>query len=99
MCSTRWGLKVTVFGNHEFDYGLSRLADHQANAQFPFLAVNILETATGLPPAFVTPSTVVEVNGVQVGVIGAALENTPELVSAGATSGLTFLPAAPGDRG
>src|SRR5262249_55029820 len=30
-----------------------------------------------------------------VGVIGAGLENTPELVSAGATAGLTFLPAAP----
>ena len=34
-------------------------------------------------------------NGVRVGVIGAGLETTPELVSAGATEGLTFLPAAP----
>jgi 2',3'-cyclic-nucleotide 2'-phosphodiesterase (5'-nucleotidase family) len=35
------------------------------------------------------------INGVRVGVLGAALETTPELVSAGATEGLTFLPAAP----
>ena len=38
---------------------------------------------------------VVRVNGVRVGVIGSALETTPELVSAGATEGLTFLPSAP----
>ncbi len=31
--------------------------------------------------------------GLRIGVIGIALENTPELVKAGATAGLTFLPA------
>ena len=35
------------------------------------------------------------VNGVKVGVIGAELQSTPELVSAGATAGLTFLAEAP----
>jgi 2',3'-cyclic-nucleotide 2'-phosphodiesterase (5'-nucleotidase family) len=43
----------------------------------------------------VRPSVVLEIRGVKVGVIGAGLETTPELVSAGATAGLTFLPAAP----
>jgi 2',3'-cyclic-nucleotide 2'-phosphodiesterase (5'-nucleotidase family) len=43
----------------------------------------------------VTPSKVFTVNGIKVGVIGAELESTPELVSAGATAGLTFLPEAP----
>jgi 2',3'-cyclic-nucleotide 2'-phosphodiesterase (5'-nucleotidase family) len=38
---------------------------------------------------------VLNIRGVKVGVIGAGLENTPELVSAGATAGLTFLPPAP----
>ena len=41
-----------------------------------------------------TPSKVFRVNGVRVGVIGAALEETPELVSAGATRGLAFLDEA-----
>ena len=36
-----------------------------------------------------------QVNGVKVGVIGAGLEETPELVSAGATAGLKFLDEAP----
>ena len=36
-----------------------------------------------------------KVNGVKVGVIGAGLKETPELVSAGATEGLEFLDEAP----
>ena len=35
------------------------------------------------------------VNGTKVGVIGAGLKETPELVSAGATAGLTFLDEGP----
>ncbi|MHB8856501.1 MAG: 5'-nucleotidase C-terminal domain-containing protein [Bellilinea sp.] len=88
-----WGMDATSYGNHEFDYGLARLLAHQARAEFPFLAVNIVDAVTGLTPDWVHTSKVFEVNGVKVGVIGAALENTPELVSAGATAGLSFLPA------
>ena len=89
-----WGLDATSYGNHEFDYGVERLLMHQARAKFPFLAANIVETATGQPPDWVKPSTVIVVNGVQVGVIGADVQNTPELVRASATEGLTFLPEA-----
>jgi 2',3'-cyclic-nucleotide 2'-phosphodiesterase (5'-nucleotidase family) len=90
-----WGLDATSYGNHEFDYGVERLLMHQERAHFPFLATNIVETATGRAPPWVTPSKVFTVNGVQVGVIGAELKNTPELVSAGATAGLSFLDEAP----
>ncbi|MGP1675124.1 MAG: bifunctional metallophosphatase/5'-nucleotidase, partial [Candidatus Limnocylindrales bacterium] len=90
-----WGLDATAYGNHEFDYGVERLLVHQARADFPFLATNIVETATGKAPRWVKPSVVLNISGVKVGVIGAGLETTPELVSAGATEGLTFLPAAP----
>ena len=90
-----WGLDATSYGNHEFDYGVTRLLLHQARASFPFLAANIVETASGQRPSWVTPSAVFTVDGVKVGVIGAALESTPELVSAGATAGLTFLDEGP----
>ena len=90
-----WSLDATSYGNHEFDYGVERLLMHQERADFPFLATNIVETATGRAPPWVTPSKVFTVNGVQVGVIGAELKNTPELVSAGATAGLSFLDEAP----
>ncbi|MDV3220415.1 5'-nucleotidase C-terminal domain-containing protein [Intrasporangium sp.] len=90
-----WGLDATSYGNHEFDYGIARLLAHQARADFPFLATNIVETATGVAPEWVTPSVVFRINGTKVGVIGAGLSTTPELVSAGATAGLTFLPEGP----
>jgi 2',3'-cyclic-nucleotide 2'-phosphodiesterase (5'-nucleotidase family) len=90
-----WGLDATSYGNHEFDYGVERLLEHQANANFPFLATNIVDAVTGATPDWVTPSAVFTVNGVKVGVIGAELKNTPELVSAGATAGLSFLDEAP----
>ena len=89
-----WGLDATSYGNHEFDYGVSRLLAHQARANFPFLATNIVETATGKAPPWVKTSVVFNVNGVKVGVIGAELQSTPDLVSADATAGLTFLDEA-----
>lgn len=89
--SNAWGLLANAFGNHEFDYGVERILLHQAEADFPFLAVNIVEEATGKPPYWVTPSIVTTINGVKVGIIGVQYEQTPELVKAGATEGLLFL--------
>jgi 2',3'-cyclic-nucleotide 2'-phosphodiesterase (5'-nucleotidase family)/predicted AlkP superfamily phosphohydrolase/phosphomutase len=89
-----WGLAATSLGNHEFDYGLERLQEHIARAHFPFLATNVVEEATGRVPDYIRPSTVFTLQGVKVGVIGAVLEGTPELVSAGATEGLLFKPEA-----
>ena len=90
-----WGLDATSYGNHEFDFGIQRLLAHQERANFPFLATNIVDAVTGQAPPWVTPSAVFEVDGVKVGVIGAGLEGTPELVSAGATAGLRFLDEGP----
>jgi 2',3'-cyclic-nucleotide 2'-phosphodiesterase (5'-nucleotidase family) len=86
-----WGLLANAYGNHEFDYGLPRIQQQLAESDFPFLAVNIVEEATGKPPAWVKPSIVTTVNGIKVGIIGVGYQNTPELVSAGATAGLKFL--------
>jgi hypothetical protein len=37
-----WGLDATSYGNHEFDYGIDRLLQHQARANFPFLGAKSL---------------------------------------------------------
>ncbi|HEY1277620.1 MAG TPA: 5'-nucleotidase C-terminal domain-containing protein [Thermoleophilaceae bacterium] len=89
-----WGLDATSFGNHEFDFGVERILAHEARANFPFLSANIVDEDTGEAPDFVKPSVVLRVNGVRVGVIGATVHTTPELVSAGATEGLLFLDEA-----
>ncbi len=89
-----WGLDATSYGNHEFDYGVARLQQQQARANFPFLASNIVDAVTGSAPDWIKTSAVFDVNGITVGVIGADVQNTPELVSAGNTAGLSFLDEA-----
>ena len=54
----------------------------QARANFPFLAANIVDDGHRRTTDWVKTSTVFEVNGVKVGVIGADVKNTPELVKA-----------------
>jgi 2',3'-cyclic-nucleotide 2'-phosphodiesterase (5'-nucleotidase family) len=87
-----WGLQATSFGNHEFDYGIDRLKEHIARAHFPFLGANIVDETTLQNPDWVQGTHVFTFNGIPVGVIGIELQQTPELVSAGATQGLKFLP-------
>jgi 2',3'-cyclic-nucleotide 2'-phosphodiesterase (5'-nucleotidase family) len=89
-----WGLDATAYGNHEFDYGVSRLQAHQARANFPFLGANIVDANTGLNPDWVQGTHIFDFNGLRIGVIGIDVKTTPELVSAGATAGLLFLDEA-----
>ncbi len=86
-----WGLMATSYGNHEFDYGIPRLLDHQARANFPFLGANIVDETTLQNPDWVQGTHVFDFGNTRVGVIGIELKETPELVSAGATAGLAFL--------
>ena len=89
-----WGLDATSYGNHEFDYGVQRILDHQARANFPFLGANIVDELTGESPDWVQGTEVFWYGDIPIGVIGIELSSTPELVSAGATAGLAFLPEA-----
>jgi 2',3'-cyclic-nucleotide 2'-phosphodiesterase (5'-nucleotidase family) len=86
-----WGVMATSYGHHEFDYGVARLLQHQARADFPFLGANIVDEHTMKNPSWVQGTRVFTYGGQRVGVIGIALKETPELVSAGETAGLTFL--------
>jgi 2',3'-cyclic-nucleotide 2'-phosphodiesterase (5'-nucleotidase family) len=81
---------AAALGNHEFDWGLDTLRARVADSRFPWLAANLYETATGRHPAWAQPWVLIERDGVRVGVIGLAQEQTPELVMAGITEGLEF---------
>lgn len=89
-----WGLDATSYGNHEFDYGVERLLQHQARANFPFLGANIVDATTQRNPRWVKGTHIFRFNNRRIGVIGIELQSTPELVSAGATEGLAFLDEA-----
>jgi 2',3'-cyclic-nucleotide 2'-phosphodiesterase (5'-nucleotidase family) len=88
------GADASTFGTHEFDRGIQKLRERLVQAQFPFLAVNIVDAQTGIRPSWIQPSVVYQVGGAKVGIIGAAKENTPAFVAQTKIAGLQFLPAA-----
>jgi len=74
--------------------GALRARAHQAH--FPFLMANIVDADTGAIPAWdnVRPTTTVTVDGVEVGIIGVATEETPYTTMAANVVGLKMRPLA-----
>jgi 5'-nucleotidase len=85
------GVDAAAVGNHEFDWGRDALAERVDQAEFPLLAVNIIDDATGRAPQGVQPYTVANMRGVKVGVIGVANPDTKNVTLPEATQGLSFL--------
>jgi 5'-nucleotidase len=86
---------ASAVGNHELDQGMSDLTGRviggngpNAPVEFPYLAANIYDTATG--EAVLDEYTTFDMAGLTVGVIGAVTAETPGLVSPGGIVGLTF---------
>jgi len=68
-----------------------------AEARFPFLAANIIDESTGKPVGWpnVRPSTIVDVAGVRVGIVGLTTSATLSTTMAANTVGLSIAPLAP----
>lgn len=60
-----------TLGNHEYDWGEEAIETNAAAAEFPFLAINIYDRATDTRVDYCEASVVVNIGGVQVGIIGA----------------------------
>lgn len=67
----RLGFDAMTLGNHEFDWGERYIEDNDAMAEFPFLAINVMDIATGERAAYCDSSVIIDCGGVQVGIIGA----------------------------
>ena len=65
------GFVSMTLGNHEFDWGEAAIEANAELAEFPFLAINVYEKSTNDPVDYCRASTVVEVAGLQIGIIGA----------------------------
>lgn len=71
------GYDAAAVGNHEFDWGILILRQRMEQADFPILGANVYERATGEHPAWLSPTTVVDRQGVRIGVVGLATRSTP----------------------
>ncbi len=65
------GFVSMTLGNHEYDWGEEYIENNAKLANFPFLAINIYDRSTNKLVDYCQPSTVVEQNGVKIGIIGA----------------------------
>lgn len=84
------GYDGSAIGNHEFDFGASPnnandrlgiIKERIAQAQFPFLTLNVFERATGRRVAWpnTAASILRDVGGIKVGIIGATTVETPKV--------------------
>jgi 2',3'-cyclic-nucleotide 2'-phosphodiesterase (5'-nucleotidase family) len=83
-------LKPDIFvpGNHEFDFGTATFLKRMAEARFPLFAAN-LRTANGQPLPGFKDRQIVTVDGLRIGLTGAAHDDTPRMSS---PDGLKFAP-------
>src|SRR5207253_4718299 len=97
------GLDLNGVGNHEFDRGAAHLKRLRSGgcpaegcrsglpyggALFPFLAANVIETATG--KTLFEPYAIREFSGVKIAFIGLTTKETPSVLSPQGYAGLEF---------
>jgi 5'-nucleotidase len=107
----RLGYTAAALGNHEFDFGpvgpaatpraatddpRGAIKARAAEAQFPMLAANLIDAATGAVVTWpnVRPSVMVDAAGFKVGIIGVMTKNALSAAVAANTRGLTVAPLA-----
>ena len=103
------GYAAATIGNHEFDFGpvgrpttprtpaddpRGALRARAAEAHFPFLAANLIDTATGAPPRWtnVRPSALVDAAGIKVGIVGVVTKEALTATHAANVVGLSVAP-------
>ncbi|MGB0372100.1 MAG: bifunctional metallophosphatase/5'-nucleotidase [Opitutales bacterium] len=82
------GIQASVVGNHEFDAGpelfnqLLMAEGKYPGPNFPYLSANLDFSKTSLA-AKIAPTTIIEINGKRIGIVGATTPTLPEISSIG----------------
>ncbi len=77
------GYQAMAVGNHEFDRGPVPLGAFAKSAKFPLLAANLDVSEEPALKGLIQPSTIVEVGGQKIGVVGAITPDAPTITSPG----------------
>ena len=91
----RIGVQAAAVGNHDFDWGIANLQRRMAESRYPWLAANIVDSATGRRPEWLKGWTMLQAGPRKVAVIGYAHPATPSMSFKANVAGLRFL-AGPG---
>lgn len=84
------GYDAMVVGNHDFNYKLDILEKRAEQANFPILAANV-RFKNGEAVPFLKPYTIIEKEGVKIGVIGVVTTYTPVVTHPDNVADLEFL--------
>jgi len=64
------GVHCSVYGNHDFDFGIEMLVQRAGMTSFPWLMSNVIDNETGKPLANGKGSLVIDWQGIRIGLIG-----------------------------
>ena len=84
------GYDAAAIGNHEFDWGPAVLRERMAQARFPLLAGNIVVAGSDTTPSWIRGTTILERDGLRIGVLGLTTRETPTATMAEYVRGLEF---------
>src|ERR1044071_783343 len=82
-----------AIGNHEFDYGSDNFEKQMNRVPFPVLGANIFYKGTNHP--YSRPYTIIERNGIRLGVIGIIGEDARSVALPSGITGLDFMDPIP----
>ncbi len=77
------GLDLATFGNHEFDFGPSVLAQRMRESAFTWISANVLDRRSGRPFGGAQPDVFLTLAGVRIGVFGLTTPETEKTSSPG----------------
>ncbi|HDL63975.1 MAG TPA: bifunctional metallophosphatase/5'-nucleotidase, partial [Proteobacteria bacterium] len=91
----RVGYDSITVSNLDFSLGKKVVKELAGQARFPFLNANLLETATGKNPPYIKPYTMVEAEGLKIGIVGYGQRNISGWVDPDKVKGLKGVRIAP----
>jgi 2',3'-cyclic-nucleotide 2'-phosphodiesterase/3'-nucleotidase len=86
----RLGYAAAALGDHDFDWSVDVLRQRMEESPYPWLAANVVDSATGKRPDWITPYRMLDVGGMTVAVVGYITPDTKRLLPADRTRGLRF---------
>ncbi|MGN6391013.1 MAG: 5'-nucleotidase C-terminal domain-containing protein, partial [Gemmatimonadales bacterium] len=86
----RLGYAAASLGDHDFDWSLETLRARLAESPYPWLAANVVDSATGRRTNWISPYRLLDVGGMSVAVIGYITPDTKRTLPPDRTVGLRF---------
>ncbi len=86
----RLGYAAAALGDHDFDWSTDVLRQRLGESPYPWLAANVLDSATGRRPDWIVPWRMLEAGGLSVAVIGYITPDVQRMLPAARTRGLQF---------